>query len=74
MAGVIFYGSGSVWIPGRSFVRFVDGKYQTDRADEIAILAKSFKHDHIVDKKADIAEVSKTETRGRKRHEPRADD
>jgi len=80
MAGVVFYGSGSVWIPGRGFVRFNDGKYETDKADEIAVLAKSYKHNHIVDanKMVDhIADVGKMvdekPKRGRK-YEPRADD
>jgi hypothetical protein len=71
MAGVVFYGSGSVWIPGRGFARFKDGQYETDKADEIAVLIKSYKHDHIADTgKMAIDEKPK---RGRK-HEPRSDD
>ncbi len=43
---VTFKGSGSVWIPAtHRFVRFVDGVYSTDKADEIAVLADKYEHD-----------------------------
>lgn len=43
---VTFKGSGSVWIPAtHRFVRFVDGVYSTDKADEIAVLAAKYEHD-----------------------------
>ncbi len=47
---VTFKGSGSVWIPSaHRFVRFVDGEYATDDANEIAVLAKKYEHDtHVV--------------------------
>lgn len=42
---VTFKGSGSVWIPAtHRFVRFVDGVYSTDKADEIAVLAAKYEH------------------------------
>jgi hypothetical protein len=70
MAGVVFYGSGACWVPGRGFVRFKGGKYETDKADEIAVLAKSYKHDHFADASKMVDEKPK---RGKK-YEPRSDD
>ena len=47
--GVTFHGNGSVFIPSsHSFIRFVDGKYTTDKAREIEVLALTFEHDNIV--------------------------
>lgn len=55
--GVTFYGNGSVFIPSsHSFIRFVDGKYTTDKAREIEVLAKAFKHDEIIEQPAVIDE------------------
>ena len=43
---VLFRGSGLAWIPSKHrSVRFVDGVYSTDDADEIAVLAKTYDHD-----------------------------
>ena len=40
---VLFRGSGLVWIPAKHrSVRFVDGVYSTDDADEIAVLSKKY--------------------------------
>lgn len=75
--GVTFYGNGSVFIPsGHSFIRFVDGKYTTDKAREIEVLAKTFEHDsfikdpeqEIVDDSfvEDIADKTEKPKRGRK--------
>lgn len=51
--GVTFYGNGSVFIPSsHSFIRFVDGKYTTDKAREIEVLALSYEHDKITEEPA----------------------
>src|SRR5574343_484742 len=43
---VLFRGSGLAWIPSKHrSVRFVDGVYSTDDADEIAVLAQTYEHD-----------------------------
>lgn len=43
---VLFRGSGLAWIPSKHrSVRFVDGAYSTDDADEIAVLAQKYEHD-----------------------------
>lgn len=43
---VLFRGSGLAWIPSKHrSVRFVDGVYSTDDADEIAVLSKYYEHD-----------------------------
>lgn len=50
MAGVMFYGSGAVYVPGSNkFIHFVDGQYETVDADEIALLAKKYRHDRPVE-------------------------
>lgn len=46
MAGVMFYGSGAVYVPASNkFIRFVDGKYETSDETEIVLLCKKYKHD-----------------------------
>jgi hypothetical protein len=67
-------------MPGRGFLRFKDGKYETDRADEIALLANKYKHDHFVDASKVVDHIAgagkmvdEKPKRGRK-HEPRQDD
>lgn len=43
---VLFRGSGLAWIPSKHrSVRFIDGVYSTDDADEIAVLAKKYEHE-----------------------------
>lgn len=43
---VLFRGSGIVWIPAKHrSVRFVDGVYSTDDADEIAVLSLKYEHE-----------------------------
>lgn len=43
---VLFRGTGLAWIPAKHrSVRFVDGVYSTDDADEIAVLSKYYEHD-----------------------------
>jgi hypothetical protein len=56
MAGVTFYGEGLAWIPGaKRCVAFVDGKYETDKVDEIAVLAPSYRHDGAIPEPDDVA-------------------
>lgn len=61
---VTFYGSGLVFHPkqNRVLCRFVDGKYITDKQEEIDILAKKYQHSEIEEKKD---EVVNTPRRGR---------
>jgi len=43
---VLFKGNGLVFIPGKGrCIRFVNGEYSTDDADEIAVLSKKYEHD-----------------------------
>jgi len=43
---VLFRGSGIVWIPAKHrSVRFVDGVYSTDDADEIAVVSRKYEHE-----------------------------
>ena len=61
---VLFRGTGLAWIPAKHrSVRFVDGIYATDDADEIAVL--SLKYEHEIPAKADDADEVKPK-RGRK--------
>lgn len=61
---VLFRGTGLAWIPAKHrSVRFVDGVYSTDDADEIAVLSKYY--DHEISAKADDADEVKPK-RGRK--------
>ncbi len=42
---VLFRGTGLAWIPAKHrSVRFVDGVYSTDDADEIAVLSLKYEH------------------------------
>ena len=69
MAGVVFYGSGAVYVPDKNyFIRFKDGKYETVHADEIRLLAKKYPHDGVEPKQEQIAfeTVEEKPRRGRK--------
>lgn len=61
---VTFFGSGLVFHPkqNRVLCRFVDGKYVTDKKEEIDILSKKYQHSEIEEKKDEVVE---TPRRGR---------
>lgn len=68
MAGVVFYGSGIVLIPGTGkFVRFNNGEYATVDPLEISLLAKKYKHNtQVIDLYEEPKEIEDKPKRGRK--------
>ena len=72
MAGVIFYGSGAVYVPASNkFIHFVGGKYETSDEAEIVLLCKKYKHDRNEEPIEKLSESDSKPKRGRKpKNEP----